>query len=297
MPNPELLPPGIRSPLASDRRAALKQIGSLSASQRAELLTLRASEPDAWVRRGMDRSLAMNQPVPLEPTDTASYSLVDPEAAREIREQARVEIAELLVHEIRHAVLDIELAAEAEIDDYRQSETRRRLDRFRGLTAALSQLADSSKGARLVETSLAEVVSEACRGLGETLWPPDLIGPPGIVVMADPGLLSLAVANCVRNALDATLAAAHNADPVIVTWGKTDRDAWVVILDDGVGLAADSETLFQPHHTTKGGSGHAGLGLTIARNSLSAMGGEVFLEPRQPRGASCELRWPRENVR
>lgn len=286
------LPEALRSPKASERRAAIKSLGSLNPGQRRELQILRASEPDAWVRKGMDRRLTVVATTgPLElgaDLDTP----VDPETAREIREQARAEIAELIVHELRHSVTHIELAAETEIDNFASSATQRTLDEFRTIAESLSQLADASKGARMVEVSLAELVVDATAELQQTLWPPDLAGPPDVVAQVDPGLLRLALSNCMRNAIDASDSAFHRASPVIVTWGRTDRDAWIAIHDDGIGLDTNIELLFEPHHTTKGGSGHAGLGLTIAQNALGAMGGTVSLSPRQPRGTVCEIRWP-----
>jgi signal transduction histidine kinase len=243
----------------------------------------------------MDRRLAVVTPQ-APATDNGADTPVDPETAREIREQARGEIAELIVHELRHSLTHIELAAEREIHSFLSSDTRRALDEFRTISQSLSQLSDASKGARIVEASLPDLVVEATAGMTQSLWPPDLIGPPDVVVQVDPGLLRLALVNCVRNAIDASTAAFRQTSPVLLTWGRTDRDAWVAIHDDGIGLDANIAQLFEPHHTTKGGAGHAGLGLTIARNALVAMGGDVSLSPRDPRGAICELRWPQESA-
>lgn len=290
---PELtddLPEAIKSAKARDRRTAVHDLGDLNPQQKRELKALRASEPDAWVRKGMDRHL--RAATPPSPSEDEVDTPVDPETAKEIREQARGEIAELIVHELRHSLLHIELAAEGEIDGFESSQTRHALDDFRSIARSLSQLADSSKGAQMVEASLADVVVEATADLMQSLWPPELVGPSDVIVRVDPGLLRLALSNCVRNAIDASIAAVHLATPVLVTWGRTDRDAWIAIHDDGVGLEPDIAQLFEPHHTTKGGAGHAGLGLSIARNVLGAMGGEIFLGPREPRGAVCELRWP-----
>lgn len=287
------LPEKLLSEAASDRRAALDELGELGEDQRNQLHILRASEPDRWVRYSMDRHLG---PAPIAATesDAQSYTPVDAETAEEIRDQASGEIAELLVHELKHASLHIELEAEREIDDYQKSNTRKAIDRFRIMAESLRQLADSTKGARLVEASLGDVIEQAVAGMATSFWPPQLWGPSEVFVRVDPGLLILAVSNCVRNAIDASMAARHTAGPVTVTWGHTDRDAWVAIHDDGVGISGDISQMFEAHHTTKGGSGHSGLGLNIAQNSLHAMDGRVTLGPREPRGALCELRWPQD---
>lgn len=293
---PGELPAEMRSSRTRDRRAAIIRLGALTPEQSAELQSLRDTEPDAWVRRGLDRHLdSGDRPeLAVETTET----LVDPETAREIREDARVEIAELIVHELRHSLLHIELAAEREVPDFGTSDTLRALDNFRTVADTLSQFADASRAANLVEVTLGDVVAEFTVDLRQSLFPPDLVGPPDTVAHVDPGLLRLAVANCVRNAVEASSTADRPARPVVLTWGKTDRDAWIAIHDDGCGLAGvDLERVFEPHQTTKGGSGHAGLGLAIARRALQAMDGDVVLVPRSPRGATCELRWPQSGRR
>jgi signal transduction histidine kinase len=242
--------------------------------------------------------LRLSSPAVPEPEPEPAFSgLVDQETVEEIREQARTEISELVVHELRHAALRIELAAETEIEDFQVSETRLALDGFRRIATSLSQLAASGKTPHISEVALADVVQEAAAEFISSLWPPELIGPEQVVAEADAGLLQLAVANSIRNGIEATEAAFHAASPVFVTWGRTDRDAWIAIHDDGVGLATEASELFEAHRTTKGGSSHAGLGLTIIRNAMRAMGGDVMLENRLPRGVVCELRWPQDAVR
>lgn len=284
------LPNELQSPLASERRSAIRALPQhLTTNQLSELRSLRASESDAWVRRAMDRHLSLNRPVILL---SDRDELVDDEVVQEIREQARAEVADLVVHELRHAALRIELAAEAEVVEYGASETKKALDVFRRIATSLAQLAASGRPAHPVEVSMSEVVYEASSEFADSLWPPEFLGPDQIVVDADPGLLHLAIANALRNGIESSAAAFHSASPVFVTWGRTDRDAWIAVYDDGVGLDSPAEELFEAHRTTKGGSSHAGLGLTIARNALRAMGGDVRLENRAPRGAVCELRWP-----
>jgi signal transduction histidine kinase len=297
MPGDGVLPEGIRSPSARDRRAAMRDLEQLTDDQLSELRALRASERDIWVRRRMDLRLSSaRSSIPEARPETDLSGLVDQEIAEEIREQARTEISELVVHELRHAALRIELAAEEEVEDFQLSATKSALDGFRRIANSFSQLAASGRTPHMYEVSLAEVVQEAAAEFVSSLWPPELIGPEQLIATADAGLLQLAVVNSIRNGIEATEAAFHPASPVFVTWGKTDRDAWIAVHDDGVGLATEASELFEAHRTTKGGSSHAGLGLTIIRNAMRAMGGQVTLENRLPRGAICELRWPQEGA-
>lgn len=250
----------------------------------------RAGEPDRWVGAATDLILGEAP----EPVTDAIGQLVDPFAAEEIKEDALADVAEIVVHELRNLLLRLELAADREISDYPSSKTCRTAGDLKNFADALEALAAVSRGARLREIQLADVVASAAELPQGTLWPVvvDLI--TGLVVVADGGLLRAAVANCVRNALEASEEAPYKTQPVVITGGRTDRDAWVAIHDDGVGLPEYAANLLEPHHSSKSGPGHFGLGLTIASRAMRAMGGSVRLENRRPRGVTCELRWPQD---
>lgn len=279
----------LRSSRARERRDALRRLGDVTPQLRNDLQALRASEPDAWARRVIDRKLG---DAPIIVPDEGE-TVVESSTVGELYARARAEAAEMMAHELRHAILRVERAAEREVPTYLASDSRRAVDGLRSLARSFTQLARAERGSSPVEVALQDLVSECTADLRQTLWPPKLDGPV-VVVRCDPDLLCLALVNCVRNAMDASEDALHQPAPVLITWGRTDRDAWVAIHDDGTGVPEDVAELFEPHRTTRGGSGHAGLGLTIAASAMESMGGRVLLEPRQPRGAVCELRWPLE---
>ena len=220
--------------------------------------------------------------------------LVDPFAAREIKEDAVADVAEIVVHELRNLVLRLELAADREIESYGSSRTSRAATDLKGFADALEALAAVPRGAHLREVQLADVVASATDTPQGSLWPIAVDLTTGLVVLADEGLLRAAVVNCVRNAIEASQEATYQPEPVVITGGKTDRDAWVAIHDDGVGLPEQTASLLEPHHSSKSGPGHFGLGLTIASRAMIAMGGFLRLENREPRGVTCELRWPQD---
>jgi signal transduction histidine kinase len=62
------------------------------------------------------------------------------------------------------------------------------------------------------------------------------------------------------------------------------------VLDCGVGLPDDVETLFQPFHTTK--TGGLGLGLSICRTLVTSHGGRLWAERRAERGAAFYVALP-----
>lgn len=112
----------------------------------------------------------------------------------------------------------------------------------------------------------------------ETSFDPEL--PP---VPADPALLTNAVVNVVRNALEvmpeggALLVRTRTVIAPIRMYAAID------IQDSGPGIPKDEvERIFQPFYTTK--SKGTGLGLAIALRIVEAHGGEIRVENVLPRG-------------
>jgi signal transduction histidine kinase len=65
------------------------------------------------------------------------------------------------------------------------------------------------------------------------------------------------------------------------------------VLDCGIGLPDDVESLFQPFHTTKDGG--LGVGLSICRTLVSSQGGRLWAEHRAERGAAFYVALPLAN--
>jgi signal transduction histidine kinase len=113
-----------------------------------------------------------------------------------------------------------------------------------------------------------------------------------LVCIGDPALLSLALGIAVNNAVEATL----DDSLVIVTAATTDRETWVRVLDEGIGLPNGSDKVFSPGRTTKSKEHHFGWGLSIAQRAVHSFGGNISLTPRTPAGTACEISWPRPGV-
>ena len=84
----------------------------------------------------------------------------------------------------------------------------------------------------------------------------------------------------------------HGGHPATVDVELGGEVAVVVVRDDGPGVAADDlERVFEPGHTTRAGSGGAGLGLPLSRRMARAVGADVVACPGP--GGRFELRVPR----
>jgi PAS domain S-box-containing protein len=115
---------------------------------------------------------------------------------------------------------------------------------------------------------------------------------PGLPrVAADRVLLTQAVLNLVRNAVEAASASPLERRWVRVTTAATGPAVELRVIDSGPGLSADvAERLFEPFVTTK--SGGLGLGLPIARSILHAHGGEIIYRTAAEGGACFTLTLP-----
>lgn len=109
---------------------------------------------------------------------------------------------------------------------------------------------------------------------------------PSIEVVADREQIYRAVANLLRNALEA------KASQVTVSAAATDGGTEIIIADDGGGIPrAALQNLFVPF-LTAGQAGKTGLGLSIAREIMSAHGGSIDLLRSGPEGTTFRLWLP-----
>ena len=94
--------------------------------------------------------------------------------------------------------------------------------------------------------------------------------------------------------MEAVEATGENERSIVVNWGDTDRDYWLAVLDEGIGLPESADKILTPGVSTKDGEGtHFGIGLTIVQRAMHTLNGTVDPRRRDPRGSVVELRWPK----
>jgi signal transduction histidine kinase len=160
---------------------------------------------------------------------------------------------------------------------------------FEGIT----QLKGAAASPKPTEFDLPTLVDEAvlaeASGRGVEV---SLQGPRPMNISSDHSLLHHALANGLRNAVEATLeCSAELQQPIVITWGETDVDYWLAVIDRGGGLIAAPEVAFNVGKSTK--EGHSGFGLAIARQAMDTLGGSATLQPAKEGGTRYELRWER----
>ncbi|WP_172317119.1 sensor histidine kinase [Paraburkholderia solitsugae] len=129
------------------------------------------------------------------------------------------------------------------------------------------------------------------------------VGTRPLLVYGVPRLLKLALRNGLRNAVDAskeaqtiaksrTLDTEHpNIPGVVISWGVTDIDCWISVIDSGIGLPNTDTLWFELGTSTK--PRHSGFGLAIAKQAMETMDGTIGLEPSSGGGAKFSLTWQR----
>jgi signal transduction histidine kinase len=218
---------------------------------------------------------------------------VPAELKRQIRSQAVEWVAGLLLHEIASPIGLVKTWASREIPDYEHSNTKYHLENVQKTFEAIEQLKGAAAIPKPELFDLAEMMSNiVAEELADRHNIVSLIGPKPLMVRSDPALVRLAVCNGIRNALEAVATANRTeTHPVIITWGETDVDYWVSVLDRGVGIVGPVEAAFEIGKSTK--QGHSGFGLSIARQAIETLGGTVRLTPGADGGARYEARWER----
>ncbi|HEY5810058.1 MAG TPA: ATP-binding protein [Povalibacter sp.] len=108
--------------------------------------------------------------------------------------------------------------------------------------------------------------------------------------MTDRVQLQQVLLNLILNACDAMVSTPPEDRKLTLTAFITENEMRIGVLDCGVGLPADAETLFQPFHTTKAHG--LGMGLSICRTLVASHGGRLWAERRAERGAAFYVALP-----
>ena len=96
--------------------------------------------------------------------------------------------------------------------------------------------------------------------------------------------------NLIVNACDAMAGNDAEDRKLTITASLGPDELCIGVLDRGVGLPDDVESLFQPFHTTK--EHGLGMGLSICRSLVASHGGRLWAEPGAERGAAFYLALP-----
>lgn len=284
----------LRSDDASERLKAARYLATHAVPEnQAAIRDALSHEGVVWIKGALKRALAK---IGAKDSHTVSSSVDRDEVPAGIAAQVHAEALETttaqLIHEIEPLVGTLKLAAQSEIDDYDGSQTRIAISRVDDFLEALSRLRRAAGAPKMEEIDLGLLIAEA---ITEFQLPAGIsfqkAGADHCIVVGDKTLVLMSVFNGIRNAIEATVAVGPPYDerPITLTWGSTNTDCWVSVLDLGIGFKGNTQRAFEIGSTTKGG--HLGMGLAITKQSVESMQGTVLLVPNS-RGTRFEIRWP-----
>ncbi len=207
--------------------------------------------------------------------------------------QAIQEISDRMVHELEPLLGAIRYYASVDVPNFQMSKTRRELDRMQEMLSAIERLGQAAASPSIEKFDLAQRIADSVQlTKNDPKIRIELVGRKPHLVTGDPALIELIVRNALQNAIEATEAvAARNRGMIVVNWDDTDKDYWVVVLDEGEGLPPNAEGAFDVGSTNK--PGHLGMGLALALRASQTLRGVVNLGPNGTKGARFEFRWPR----
>ena len=254
----------------------------------------RKNETVSYVKDSLDLALSKSiEAIPKSASGDPPEIEIPEDARKRIRAQAIEWITGFVLHEVASQVGLIARAASQEIADYSNSTTKRHIQTLQQIFPAIEQLKGATASPRIEEFDLSELLTDivAEETAGTTL----AIAPQGarpLLIKSDRVLLRFAVRNGIRNAIEAVGAnVTGDPHPVVLSYGETDKDYWIAVIDRGPGLVGPTESVFDIGRSRK--TGHIGFGLAIARQAMETLGGSVTLEPAAGGGARFELRWER----
>lgn len=236
-----------------------------------------AKESVGWVRRALESALQRLGDKQIVTVDLDQLRQEDSETSADVAAIARARVARTVVHELEPIVGVIEYYASNEFTGYEASRTKHHVERLAAMLRAIETLGKITSTPSVEPVDIARLLTELIES-ERTVFDVDIRveGPIRLVLSTDAGLLRLIVSNGIRNACESVVQVYDRPTTVAVIYGATDRDAWITIADNGIGLpSGSSENLFEMGRSTK--EDHLGMGLTLSYEAAKALGGELRL--------------------
>jgi len=255
-----------------------------------ELMRIKASESDTYLIRGIERLIQkLNSENCVEDNEP---DVIPQEVREKLRAEAIEWVAGLLLHEIGSKIGLLANTISYEFPNYANSRSKTRIEHLQDTFDGIEELKKATSLPQPVEMDLPTFIKDIVElEITNDDIEVSLVGRTPLVIFCDRGLLRLALCNGVKNASEAarSLSNEQRKASIVISWGQTDRDTWISVIDNGPGLPNNSTRSFKLGETSK--AGHLGFGLGIASQAIETLHGKVELRNSESDGAVFELRW------
>lgn len=256
-------------------------------------------EKDSFVRKRLEAAIANCSSAARAIIEEASETSEDNEDAEsEILKTAKAQaidwVSGLLLHEISSKLGLLSVSAKKDLIDYEASNTKRHIQSLQAIIDSVGMLRNAVNLHQQEQFDLAELITECVEEENDKGNAFDMYGMKPMLIKSSRPLIKLALCNGVRNAIESHKVVVETMlskkpDSITVTWGVTDKDYWIAVLDDGAGLNTAPKNMFEIGKSSK--KGHTGFGLAIARQAIETLNGTLTLQQSNGRGAKYEMRW------
>ena len=205
--------------------------------------------------------------------------------------QDRTQMLAAISHDLRTPITRLRLRAEFVDDADQRAKMLKDLEEMEQMiSATLAFSRDDAANEPVVATNIAAMLNGIAADFSAVGHDAQFNGPAGLDVVARPLALKRALTNLVENAIKY----GHRAR---IGLRETDDHVEILVDDDGPGISArDRERVFAPFVRLEASrsreTGGVGLGLTIARNTIRGMGGDVELQARTESGLRVRITLP-----
>ena len=203
----------------------------------------------------------------------------------------------MLLHEVGSKLGLIALSVSRELGNYTSSKTYKYVKHLQAVFDAIEQLKSVNASPKIEDFDLPELIEDVfnfeLNGDGFDVL---MVGLRPLIVQGDRKFVELALCNGLRNAIEAIKEMSRQInnnekvkkENIVISWGKTDTDYWISIVDSGPGLP-NKNVFNEAGKSTK--AGHPGYGLQISKQAMERLGGSLSLSPSTGGGASYVMRW------
>ncbi|WP_261885106.1 ATP-binding protein [Vibrio pomeroyi] len=211
---------------------------------------------------------------------------------KHLKNQAIDEFSGVILHELAPKLGLLNECLKSEIGNYEASQAKLYIDRLNQIFCAIESLRMSTHEAESIETDLSQLIrnivhEEVCGDMGISV---SLEGAQPCIINSDPDLLTLALSNAIRNSCESLLMLKEVMHKTLtVSWGRSDKDSWISVIDNGIGFQGDPKAAFKIGNTSK--QGHTGFGMGIMQQAMDNIGGYAELSNVETGGAKLLLRW------